>query len=88
MICIVSPHEKGFWQADVYFDGWMEGITADWFCTGSIGGTKESIIEKVRGQFPQSKIIDGITGVCLDCGAEHFLLEDECRDCGGFVDDE
>ena len=32
-ICIVSPHEKGFWQADVYLDGWEDGVEPDWFAT-------------------------------------------------------
>jgi len=86
-ICIVSPHEKGFWQADIYLEGWSEGIAADWFCTGKIGGTKEDIIAKAKAVYPDIKIDDGITGICIECGCEFFDLESECDDCGGIVGD-
>lgn len=83
--CIVSPHEKGFWQADLYLDGWREGVSGDWFCTGEIGGTKSDIVSKVKESYPNAKFEDGITGICIDCGCEFFNLENECGDCGGIV---
>ena len=86
LLCVVSPHEKGFWQADVYLEGWKEGIVPDWFCTGKIGGTKDEIIDKVRETYPDVKIEDGITGVCVECGEYYFNLEQECA-CGGIVGD-
>lgn len=85
-LCIVSPHEKGFWQADVYFNGWHEGSSPDWFCTGKIGDDRDDIISKVRERFSSPKIVDGITGICIECGEEFFLLESECE-CGGIIDD-
>lgn len=87
LLCVVSPHEKGFWQADVYHEGWTEGLSPDWFCTGKIGGTKEEIIEKVKNTYPSTKFTNGITGVCIDCGAEYCELEQECADCGGIIGD-
>lgn len=86
LLCVISPHEKGFWQADVYFNGWSEGVSPDWFCTGKIGGDRNVIVSKVQGQFPNPKIVDGITGVCIDCGEEYFSLEQECE-CGGIIGD-
>jgi len=82
-ICLVSPHEKGFWQADIYFEGWDEG-GSDHFFTGEIGGTKEQIIMAVNKRYPQIKIFDGVTGICTECNKEFFLLESECN-CGGVV---
>jgi len=87
LLCVVSPHQKGFWQADVYLEGWIEGVPPDWFCTGAIGGTKEQIIAKVKEAYPKADFVDGITGICIDCGKEHFLLEQECLDCGGIIGD-
>ena len=59
LLCVVSPHEKGFWQADVYFYGWDEGIPPDWFCTGKRGGTKEEIINMVIERYPSARIVMG-----------------------------
>lgn len=86
LLCVVSPHEKGFWCADVYLEGWEEGLTPDWFCTGKIGGTKDEIIAKAKQAYPNAKFEDGITGVCMECGEEHFNLEKECY-CGGIIGD-
>lgn len=84
LLCIVSPHEKGFWQADVYEDGWEECVLPDWFCTGKIGGTRDEIIEKVRIAYPDATFESGVTGVCLECGESYFNLENECE-CDGIV---
>lgn len=48
LICIISPHEKRFWQADIYRNGWSEDESPNGFCTGKVGGTKEELIEKVK----------------------------------------
>ena len=81
LLCVVSPHEKGFWQADVYFYGWDEGIPPDWFCTGKRGGTKEEIINMVIERYPSARIVDGVLGICPDCGEEYFEVETHCY-CG------
>ena len=86
-ICIISPHVKGFWQADVYLDGWEEGVLPDWFRTGKIGGTKEQMeAEIIKGCWSGISFIDGITGICTECGEEYFNLERQC-DCGGLIED-
>ncbi len=85
LLCVVSPNAKGFWQADVYIEGWDEGIPPDWFCTGKRGGTKKDIINRVRDKYPDIKVVDGITGTCPDCGEEYFELETHC-DCGQLLD--
>ncbi len=87
LLCIVSPNKKGFWEADVYYKGWEEGLTPDWCCSCKIGGTKEQVIKKVKEHFPSPKIVDGVTGHCNDCGEEHFLLETKCEECGGLIAD-
>lgn len=87
LLCVVSPHEKGFWQADIYLGGWYEGAASDWYCTGKIGGTKEDVIAKAKESYPEAKVTDGITGICMDCYEEQFNLEQECTDCGGIVGD-
>ena len=87
LLCVVSPHEKGFWQADIYVDGWSEGSAPDWFCTGKIGGTKAEIVEIAKKVYPTAKVTDGITGICTDCAEEHFSLEIECVYCGGIIGD-
>ena len=87
LLCVVSPHVKGFWQADIFVEGWQEGAAPDWFCTGKIGGTKEEIIVEAKQHYPAAKVTDGITGICIDCGEEQFNLESECGDCGGIVGD-
>jgi hypothetical protein len=86
-IAVISPHEKDFWQADIYEQGFSEDTLPDWFCTGKKGGDKDEIIAKVRAEFPGIEFTDGVTGVCADCGEEHFNLEEECSECGGVVDD-
>jgi len=86
LLCIVSPHKKGFWQAEIYFSGWEEGYLRDAFFTGKIGGTKEQIINRLNEQYQNPKIVDGVTGYCDECGEEYCLLERECT-CGGIVND-
>ncbi len=84
---VVSPHIKGFWQADVYQEGWMSGMIPDWFCTGSKDGTREEVVAKALAVYPAAKVVEGMTGACIDCGEEHFNLEELCADCGGIVSD-
>ena len=80
-ICIISPHPKGFWQADVYFQGWEDGLSCDWFCTSAVGATKQNIIDKVTDAHGDIEIVDGVTGLCHDCCEEYFELEDVCLEC-------
>jgi hypothetical protein len=87
LLCVVSPHEKGFWQADIYFDGWSEGSAPDYFFTGKSGEARNDIIEKVKQTYPLASVVDGITGICTDCAEEHFNLESECAHCGGIIGD-
>ncbi len=87
LMCVVSPLKKDFWQADIYHEGLAGGICPDWFCAGNSGGTKEEIIAQVKNTYPSAKIIQGITGVCIDCGEEFYELEQECNECGGVIGD-
>jgi len=87
LLCIISPHEKGFWQADLYFNGFTEGVPPDWFCTGKKGDDQYEIITRVANDYPGVKFVAGITGICIDCGEEHFALEDACLECGGIIGD-
>jgi hypothetical protein len=84
-ICIVSPHEKGFWQADVYNEGWAEGVPPDWVRTGKLGGKRSELIDAVLERFPGIEVIDGVTGICPECSEEYFNLEEECIDCECFL---
>jgi hypothetical protein len=84
---IISPHGSGFWQADVYIDGWQEGGIPDWYCTGSLGGSRQDTIDKGLKAYPDAKVMAGITGICMDCSSEHFALESQCVDCDGCVAD-
>ena len=59
-ICLLSVHEKDFWQADVYYGGWHEGAAPDWFCTGKLSGNRGDIIAKVRKVFPEILIEDAV----------------------------
>lgn len=86
-VCIVSPHENGFWMADYYSEGWSEDVTPDGYLSGSIGGSKEKVIEKAKKYWPKAEFVDGITGTCNECGEYHFLLEPFCIVCGGEVNE-
>ena len=55
-VCLVIKHPKGFWMADVFLDGWAEGISSDWYCTGKKGGTKNEIIGQVHANYPGIEI--------------------------------
>lgn len=85
LTCVVTPHEKGFWQVDIYQEGCAEGLSPDWFCTGKLGGTKEEIIAQMKNEYPNVKIVQGLTGVCVDCGEEFYELEQKCNECGSVI---
>lgn len=87
LLCVVSPHEKGFWQADVYIDGFAEGVPPDWFTTGKKGDDQYEVMTMASRAYPGIKFTAGITGICVECGEEHFELEEECINCGGIVGD-
>ncbi len=55
-VCVISQHEKGFWQADIYLDCWQEGAVPDWFCTGKIGGTKQDVIARAKKNYPELRV--------------------------------
>lgn len=74
-------------MANCYVEGYSEDALPDCFITGSVGGSKESLIEKVKKLWPEVEILDGITGICEDCGEYHFLLESVCTECGGIVNE-
>lgn len=87
LLCVVSPHHKGFWQADIYLAGWDEGVSPDWFCTGLAGGSRHDVVAKALESHPGAKVVSGLTGTCDNCSAEFFNLEEICVDCGDFVSD-
>ena len=86
LLCVLSPHEKGFWQADVYLEGFVEG-PPDWFMTGSKGGDREMVVNEVRNKYPSILIVPGVIGVCVDCGEEQTEFNEFCPDCDGPIED-
>jgi len=77
-ICIVSLHQKGFWMADTYYDGWFEGAVPDWYV---LNKTKDGVKDIVKKEFPSIKFEDGVTGKCDECEEQYFLLETICENC-------
>ena len=63
-LAIVSMHEKGFWQADLYLDAGhlrgdeMEqmGLAPDGFRTFNIGGTSRDAVEWVVNNWKSAEI--------------------------------
>jgi hypothetical protein len=63
-LAIVSLHEKGFWQADLYHDAShlrgdeMEqmGLCPDAFCTFKRGGNVEEASIWVKANWPQAEV--------------------------------
>ena len=68
-LVIISKHEKGFWQADLYFDGtsipineWESGgVVPDGFFTMKRGQTMQDAIHRAREKWPSARI-DGAFG--------------------------
>lgn len=63
-IAVISQHEKGFWQADIYFgaSGWGN---AEWDAAPSPDGfatapTRTEVEAKVRDKLPEIKICDAV----------------------------
>lgn len=57
---VVWKHDKGFWVADVYFDGSnRDPIGPDWYCTGKTGGGRSDVTSQVKRRFPDATIVDG-----------------------------
>lgn len=82
LLCVISPHEKGFWQADVYMEGFKEGINPDWYCTGKKGDDQYEMITNIAKLYPGITFKAGITGICMECEEEHCALEEDCIYCG------
>lgn len=87
LLCVVSPHENGFWQADIYTEGQEEGVAPDGFLTGAIGGERGEVVAEVRTKYPGILIVPGVVGVCGVCGEEQVAFRDFCPDCGGVIGD-
>jgi len=87
LLCIVNPTEHGFFEAALYVDGYEEGLVPDFWCTGKKGGTREEIQSKVQREYKGQviKFVEGVTGVCVECGENHSELETVCVECGGEV---
>lgn len=60
-IALVSKHDKGFWQVDVWEDVQLmdDGCAPDWFCTGKIGDNRYSVISQASKAFPSIKFERG-----------------------------
>lgn len=54
---ILSRHEKGFWQADLYCDGYENGVSPDWYCTGKKDDGYDGILKIVKEMFPDAELI-------------------------------
>lgn len=84
---VVSPHEKGFWQVDVYEDKCEEGVTPVWFATGKKGDDMYAVLNKAISVFHDIHFVAGITGVCPECSEEYFELEEVCI-CSAVIEQE
>ena len=84
--CIISPHEKGFYTADFYENGWFEDAVPDGYISGSIGQARDEFEQIIAARKPDYKIVPGITGYCDFCQTEHFEIETDCVECGEHVE--
>jgi len=85
LLCVISPHEKGFWQADVYKAGCdEEGVQPLWFATGKKGDDRYGVMNKASEAYPGIMFIAGVTGRCSDCSEEYFEMETHCE-CGSIL---
>lgn len=63
-LVVVSLHERGFWQADLYVDCAqysghdmeLMGLAPDGFATFSMGGSREDAIERARTEWPDAEL--------------------------------
>lgn len=58
-VCVLAKSKEGFWMADIYLEGWAEGISPDWYCTGKKGGTKKELMDKVLKTYPDINMVPG-----------------------------
>jgi hypothetical protein len=66
-LVIISKHEKGFWQADLYRDTWeitpsdfeQMGLSPDDFFTLKRGESRIAAVHRARQKWPSAKI-DGL----------------------------
>ena len=50
LLCVISSHEKGFWQADVFDD--PDADVPEWFCTGKKGDDAGAVITMASKAYP------------------------------------
>jgi hypothetical protein len=81
-LCVVFPDERGFWAVNVYIDGFQEDTNPDWYATSKNGDDQYEIMTAASREYPGVEFAAGITGVCTECGEEHYALETECSECG------
>ena len=79
---IISLNKNGSLTADVYFEGWAEGIAPDGFRITKKGYSKDQLMIDMGKDYPGAAIMDGVTGYCNECGEQYFELESECVNCG------
>jgi hypothetical protein len=65
-VAIVSLHEKGFWQADLFCGAaewdhwdWMDGTPPDAHFTLKVGQTREDAFARAREKWPGARAEDG-----------------------------
>jgi len=85
LLCVISPNEKGFWQADVYYNYCeSEETQPDCFYTGKRDEDRYAVISRVSKEFPGIRFVAGVTGTCQECGEQYFEMESHCE-CGGLI---
>ena len=78
MICVISWHEKGFWNADMYEDDDENYDDPIGYATGKRGTNRYELINRVIKQYSGIKLIAGVIETCLECGEE---IEDDDKRC-------
>jgi len=83
LLCVISWHKDGFWQADVFSD--LDSESPEWFCTGKRGDEVWGVVNTTAQEFGgKIKFVQGYCGECAGCGCEFIKPIAECE-CGGDV---
>lgn len=86
LLCVISLHDKGFWQADVY-DKEAEHYSPNWFCTGKNGDDAGAVISRASREFPGIDFMFA-KAECPCCDAQVTINGTEltCDECGAVFD--
>ena len=84
LICVVSWHEKKFWQADV-FERENNESAPIWYCTGDSKENVFGVINTTNKAYPGVKFQLGLSVSCSECG-EEFIFQEYRYKCGGEIE--